>query len=174
MSFRTARIWITNIWINNYSIVKMLNLYIILLCINLYHFFLGLSITCNAFIACYIINYLPRCTYHLLYSIYLSIQLELKKRGQYDLDKSLNYPPLALAKETGCNFGVPILPRDVLIWIRKICFSGVVWWTKLKPYCLLQHIAINNYGCVGPMQLCSSYIMVNDHEWMVTVNGIQT
>ena len=36
------------------SIVKILNLYIILLCTNLYHFsFQYLSITCNAFIACY-------------------------------------------------------------------------------------------------------------------------
>ena len=30
-------------------------------------------------------------------------------------------------------------------WIRKICFSGVGWRTKLKPYCLLQHVAINNF-----------------------------
>ena len=28
-------------------------------------------------------------------------------------------------------------------WIRKISFSGVGWWTKLKSYCLLQHVVIN-------------------------------
>ena len=28
-------------------------------------------------------------------------------------------------------------------------------WTKLKPYCLLQYIVINSYGCVWPMHCVS-------------------
>ena len=41
----------------NKDIVKILNLFIILLCTHLYHTSLWyLSITCNAFIACYILN----------------------------------------------------------------------------------------------------------------------
>ena len=39
-------------------IVKILNIYIMLSCTHLYHFFRYLSITCNAFIACYVI---PNC-----------------------------------------------------------------------------------------------------------------
>ena len=64
------------IWFSIYSIVKILNLYIIILWTHLYlssFQYLSITCSCNAFIACYIrrkkysvINYLPRCTYHLL------------------------------------------------------------------------------------------------------------
>ena len=67
-------------------IVKILNLYIILLCAQLYHW-RYLLITCNAFIACYIIcdiifiNYLQRCTYHLLIVTFPCIEISLALRS---------------------------------------------------------------------------------------------
>ena len=89
------------------SIVKILNLYIILLCTHLYHSsFQYLSITFNAFIACYIrhkkysvSNYLPRCTYHLLYQWLIQIGLQPAFHS---------HPPTTL---------FPVLTH-VLIWIN--------------------------------------------------------
>ena len=88
--FNDNRLCIQSLGLWNLAIVKILNLYIILLCTQLYHSS----------------NYLPRCSYHLLYS---NICLENEPRVGTPIRRNLYFS----------HFFGPLVFYFLVLWIRS-------------------------------------------------------